>query len=447
MARDIDWLVIGGGSGGIASARRAAQHGASTVLVDPGPLGGTCVNRGCVPKKVMWHAAQLAEMLADARGYGFAVDSGGLDWAALVRKRRDFITRLNGIYDSNLSAHGVHWRQGHARFVDPQTVEVGGERLRAKRILIATGSRPSWPDIPGAEHGVDSDGFFDWEAQPDHVTVVGGGYIAVELAGVLRGLGSQVTLLVRGERLLRGFDHDLAAMLEETMRKDGIGLRLGTTVEAVEREGDTRVLRLGDGSQHRCDALLWATGRQPEVEGLGLDAAGLDLEQGRICVDEQQRTQQPHIYALGDVTGGIALTPVAIATGRRLADCLFADQPQPTIDPTLVPTVVFAHPPIGTVGLSEEAAIELYGEAQLRCYRSRFNALYFGVLEHKVPSLVKLICVGDEERVVGLHTMGVGSDELLQGFAVAMQCGATKADFDRTVAIHPTAAEELVTLR
>ncbi len=445
---ECDWLVIGGGSGGIASARRAAQYGARTVLIDAGALGGTCVNVGCVPKKVMWHASQLAEGFHDATDYGFSPGRVAHDWPALVARRQAYVARLNRIYEDNLEASGVEWVQGRGEFVDAHTVRVGERTISAERILIATGSHPVWPDIPGAEHGVDSDGFFDWPTRPAHVVVVGAGYIAVELSGVMRGLGSAVTHLLRGERLLKTFERDISAVLEDEMRATGIDIRARCQIQSVERDGEVRIAHLSDGTQLRADAIIWATGRQPNTHGLGLEAAGVELgPDAEVAVDEWQATNLAHIFAVGDVTGEVGLTPVAIAAGRRLSDRLFGGQKDRKLDTRLIPTAVFSHPPIGTVGLTEEQAIAAHGADQVRCYRSSFRALYYGVLDRKVQSVVKLICVGDDERVVGIHSIGMGSDELLQGFAVAMTCGATKKDFDDTIAIHPTAAEELVTLR
>jgi len=445
---ECDWLVIGGGSGGIASARRAAQYGARTLLIDDGPLGGTCVNVGCVPKKVMWHASQLAEGFHDAVDYGFSPGRVAHDWPTLVARRQAYVGRLNRIYADNLEASGVEWIQGRAEFVDAHTVRVGERTISANRILIATGSHPVWPEIPGSEHGVDSDGFFDWAARPAHVVVVGAGYIAVELSGVMRGLGSAVTHLLRGERLLKTFEHDISTVLEDEMRATGIDIRAGCQIERVDLDGALRIAHLSDGTQLRADAIIWATGRRPNTAGLGLRAADVSTGAGgEVSVDSWQATNQPHIFAVGDVAGEVGLTPVAIAAGRRLADRLFGGQKDRKLNTELVPTVVFSHPPIGTVGLTEQQAIAAHGIEAVRCYRSSFRALYYGVMDRKVQSLVKLICVGDDERVVGIHSIGMGSDELLQGFAVAMKCGATKKDFDDTIAIHPTAAEELVTLR
>lgn len=448
MSWDCDWLVIGGGSGGIASARRAAQYGAKTILIEGAALGGTCVNVGCVPKKVMWHAAQLAEGFHDAGDYGFSCAEVSHDWGRLVARRNAYVQRLNGIYHSNLEASGVELVRGYARFVDAHTVEVEGRCIRAQRILIATGSGSDKPSIPGAEHGVDSDGFFAWQQQPRQVTVVGAGYIAVELAGVLRALGSQVCLLLRGERLLKNFERDISNALEDAMRASGVQIRVGRQITAVRRNGDELELELDDGEHAKSDALIWATGRSPNTARLGLAKAGLEPgPRGAINVDEWQATAVPHIFAVGDVTGDYGLTPVAIKQGRLLADRLFGGLEQARFGRPYIPTVVFSHPACGMLGLTEEQAVAEYGEDQVRCYRGQFRALYYGVLDNKVNSVVKMICAGPDDKVVGLHTLGMGSDEMLQGFAVAMQCGATKADFDATVAIHPTAAEEFVTLR
>lgn len=448
MSWDCDWLVIGGGSGGIASARRAAQYGAKTILVEGGALGGTCVNVGCVPKKVMWHAAQLAEGFHDAPDYGFGDIDATLDWSRLVSRREAYVQRLNGIYRKNLEASGVELIRGFARFVDAHTVEVDGRHIRAQRILIATGSTADKPPIPGAEHGVDSNGFFGWKQRPQHVAVVGAGYIAVELAGVLRALGSQVCLLLRGERLLKNFERDISNALEDAMRDSGVEIRVGRRIESVEPDGNALKLSLDDGETANADALIWATGRSPNTGQLGLSEAGLEPgPRGAISVDEWQATGVPHIFAVGDVTGDYGLTPVAIKQGRLLADRLFGGQDEAKFGKPYIPTVVFSHPACGMLGLTEEQAVAEYGEANVRCYRGQFRALYYGVLDNKVNSVVKMICAGPDDKVVGLHTLGMGSDEMLQGFAVAMQCGATKADFDATVAIHPTAAEEFVTLR
>ncbi len=446
MNDDIDLLVLGGGSGGIACARRAARYGAKVAVVESGLLGGTCVNVGCVPKKLMWHAAQLAHAAADAEGYGFDRLEPRLNWTGLVTRREAYLRRLNGIYQHNLESDDVAIIAGQGRFVDAHTVAVAGRQLRAQRILIATGSRPLWPALPGTELGTDSNGFFALTRQPRRVTLVGSGYIAVELAGMMRALGSQVSLLLRRDSVLNHFDPMLGEILCDEMHAAGIELHFRSQVQSVRREGSELFITTDTAGELASEVLIWAIGREPNTTGLELSAAGLDLgAKGEIVVDKFQVTSQPHIFAVGDVSGAPELTPVAIAAGRRLADRIFGGQDERRLDYGLIPSVVFSHPPIGTVGLSEPQARARYGE-QVRVYESRFKSLYTSLLEEKVQSAVKLVVEGPQERIVGLHTIGPGSDEMLQGFAVALAMGATKRDFDDTIAIHPTASEELVTL-
>lgn len=447
MSEDYDLIVIGGGSGGMATARRAAAHGAKVVLVERGRLGGTCVNVGCVPKKVMWHAAAFAEQATQAGHYGFDLGEAGHDWARLVDNRERYIERLNGIYARNLDKDAVAYVAGDARFVDERAIAVGERRITAEHVLIATGGKPRWPEIPGAALGTDSDGFFQWRERPQRVAVVGSGYIAVELAGVLNSLGSEVTLLLRGDYVLKKFDSMLGDTLIERMREAGIDVQLRrSTRELSETESGLRV-DFETGAPIEVDRVLWAVGRLPNTDDLGLETIGLErAADGSIDVDEWQDTAIPGLHALGDVTGGVELTPVAIAAGRRLADRLFGGKPDAKLDYHNVPTVVFTHPPIGSVGLGEAQARDVYGDSAVRIYTSHYVALYHGVLEHKVPSDMKLVCVGEDEKIVGAHVIGDGADEMLQGFAVAVKMGATKADFDATVAIHPTSAEEFVTM-
>ncbi|MBI2382737.1 MAG: glutathione-disulfide reductase [Gammaproteobacteria bacterium] len=443
---DYDLIVLGGGSGGLAAARRAARHGARVALIEQGRLGGTCVNLGCVPKKVMWHAAQIAETLHDAAAYGFAAGEGGHDWALLRERREAYIRRLNGIYRANLDQDGVELVEGRGLLCSAREVAVGARRLSARHLLVATGSRPLRPAVPGAELGAVSDDFFAWERRPRRVAVAGSGYIAVELAGMLRALGAEVVLAARGPRLLSHFDEMLGEVLADEMRAQGIGLRVAAPVQSVEPAGAGLRLRYADGRDDSCDALIWAVGRAPNTEGIGLDAAGVALDgQGAVAVDAWQATSAPGVFAVGDVAGHHMLTPVAIAAGRRLADRLFRGRAGRRLDYENIPTVVFSHPPVGTVGLTEAQARARHGDA-VKVYRTRFKALYYGVLERKVQSAMKLVCVGPDERIVGLHSIGPGSDEMLQGFAVALRMGATRKDFDDTVAIHPTCAEEMVTM-
>ena len=443
-----DYLVIGGGSGGIASARRAAKHGAKVALVEAARLGGTCVNVGCVPKKVMVNAATLRESLIDAGGYGMRLGPVGFDWSELKRGRDSYVARLNGIYARNLRSSGITQISGFARFVGPRTIEVGGERLTGEHILIATGGRPHLPDVPGADLGINSDGFFELERMPSRVAVIGAGYIGVEIAGVLNALGSDVTMMVRGDALLRGFDEAMQSSLLEQMRADGVTIRFGhaTTGITAASSGERSISVKDKPSCGPFDCVRWATGRRPLVDGLDLGQAGIEQHKhGSIVTDEWQQTSAEKIYAVGDVTGRVELTPVAIAAGRRLADRVFDGQSSAKLDYENVPTVVFSHPLIGTVGMTEAGARAKFGDA-VRVYNSRFTNMYYALTERRPKTVMKLVVTGDDERVVGIHVAGLGADEMIQGFAVALRMGATKADLDRTVAIHPTAAEELVTL-
>lgn len=445
--KNYDYIAIGGGSGGVATARRAAEYGARALVVEAARLGGTCVNVGCVPKKVMWYASGIAQTLRDAPGYGFGVGEVHFDWNTLKRHRDAYIARLNAIYASMLDKAGVDVVRGFARFVDARTIEVDGERFSAPHIVLATGGRPLVPDIPGADLGIDSDGFFALEQQPRRVAVVGGGYIAVELAGVFNGLGSEVSMLVRGPHLLRPFDALLRDELMAQMQEDGVRLHFGTQVRRVSRQTDgTLRLDCGDGGMLEVDALVWATGRRANTDELKLDAAGLAADdKGVIATDAFQNTTVPGIYAIGDITGRAELTPVAIAAGRRLAARLFLNQADSRLDYDNIPTVIFSHPPIGTVGLTEDEARSRLTDVKV--YTTRFTGMYHALTEHRPKTAMKLVCAGRDERIVGAHVIGEGADEMLQGFAVAVKMGARKADFDDTIAIHPTSAEEFVTMR
>ena len=447
--KSYDLLVLGGGSGGLASARRAAAHGARCAVVEGGRLGGTCVNVGCVPKKVMFNAASIAEALHDAPGYGFDVALGGLDWSQLKAGRDAYVARLNEIYRNNLEVAGVDLVRGWARFVDPYTVDVNGERLRGRHVIVATGGRPSVADVPGAEHGITSDGFFELERLPRRAAIVGAGYIAVEIAGIFTALGVEVSLLLRNEVFLRRFDAILRDTLMEEMSRAGVSIMSSTSLDEVHEEPDgTMTLTSRDGSRHSgYDLLLWAIGREPNTVGIDIERSGLALDEGgHVIVDEWQDTNVARVHAVGDVTGKWQLTPVAIAAGRRLADRLFGGQVEARLEYDNIPTVIFSHPPIGTVGLTEERAHQLHG-MDVKCYTTTFRNMYHALTERTTSTAMKVVCVGPREKIVGLHVIGRGADEMLQGFAVAIRMGATKADLDRTVAIHPTAAEELVTLR
>lgn len=448
MNERFDLLVIGGGSGGIAHARRAAQYGVRAAVVEYGPLGGTCVNVGCVPKKVMWQTASQAHHFEHAADYGFDIKVNGHDWAALKARRDAYVLRLNGIYQMGLDTSDVKIITGKASFVDAHTIAVGDVQYEADRIVIATGGRPWVPDLPGAEHGITSDGFFDLESRPERVLIAGSGYIAVELAGVLNGLGSETRVVVRKDSIIRSFDSMLGEQLLEAMQKSGIVVDTGAIPSSVEKSDEGLLLHTVDGrSFGPVDCLIWAVGRVPNTSGLGVENAGVVTDDaGFVPVDKFQQTNIEHIFALGDVTGAAALTPVAIAAGRRLADRLYGGMAGRHLDYKLIPTVVFSHPPIGTVGLSEDEARAEYG-ADVKVYTSGFISMYYALGDNKQRSVMKLVTTGAEERIVGCHIIGDGADEMLQGFAVAIRMGATKADFDDTVAIHPTSAEELVTMR
>ena len=450
MQNKFDLIVIGGGSGGIASARRAAEYGAHTALIESGRLGGTCVNVGCVPKKIMWNASRLGEMLDDATEYGFIIERGGFNWGTLKTGRDSYIERLNQIYRKNLNSSGVQEIQSRASFTGNGIIQTEAGPIRADHILIATGGLPTVPLIPGAELGITSDGFFELPQQPEKVLIVGAGYIATEFAGVLNALGSNVTLLLRKDTLLRGFDVVLRETIMDEMRQNGIEIITGTNIKALaSSRANQLTVDCDDGkAAGPFDAVIWAIGRHPDTTDLNLKAAGIKTDAGgHVITDAYQNTNVEQIYAVGDVTGRRDLTPVAIAAGRRLADRLFGDEPNACLDYDNIPSVIFSHPPIGTVGLTEDEAVARFGPDQIMIYDHRFTNIYFAPMQRKSPTVIKLIVAGPEENIVGCHAVGEAADELIQGFAVAVKMGARKADFDNTVAIHPTAAEELVTLR
>ncbi|ABM63159.1 glutathione-disulfide reductase [Halorhodospira halophila] len=453
MTDEYDLIVIGGGSGGMATARRAAAHGARVAMVERDRLGGTCVNVGCVPKKVMWYASETAAALERAADFGFSLEQAPeFDWGGLCRARDAYVERLNGIYASNVERAGIDLYRGTGELRDAHTVAVDGQPLRGRYILLAPGGRPSRPDIPGADYGIDSDGFFQLHEQPRRAVVVGAGYIAVELAGVLHHLGTETTLTVRRDGPLRGFDPLLRESLAESLEVDGFDLRTHFVPAACERQADGRLTLLAEDGQRieDVDTVIWAIGRDAATADLGLERAGITPRaDGTIPVDDYQRTEVDSVLAVGDVTGNdFPLTPVAIAAGRRLADRLFAGQSDSRLAYRDIPSVVFTHPPLGTVGMTEPEAEAAYGADQVTCYQTRFFPMNYALAPQAVKrrTAMKLVTVGAEERVVGVHIFGEAADEMLQGFAVAVRMGATKADFDNTVAIHPTSAEELVTL-
>ncbi|MCL1043386.1 glutathione-disulfide reductase [Shewanella marisflavi] len=451
MAQHFDYICLGAGSGGIASANRAAMRGAKVLLIEAKALGGTCVNVGCVPKKVMWYGAQVAEaMHLYAKDYGFDVSVNKFDWSKLVESREAYIERIHGAYDRGLDSNGVTLVRGYGQFVNNNTIEVNGEHYSADHILIATGGTPTIPNIPGAEYGIDSDGFFALNEQPKRVAVVGAGYIAVELAGVLHALGSETHLFVRKHAPLRSFDPMLSEALMESMATDGPSLHTHSIPESVTKNADgSLTLKLENGESYEIDTLIWAIGRRPSTDKIGLENTDVKVnDKGYVVVDAQQNTTAPGIYCVGDIIeGGIELTPVAVKAGRLLSERLFNGMTDAKMDYSLVPTVVFSHPAIGTMGLTEPEAIAQYGEENVKVYTSGFTSMYTAVTAHRQACKMKLVCAGKEEKVVGIHGIGYGMDEILQGFGVAIKMGATKADFDAVVAIHPTGAEEFVTMR
>ncbi|GAC1299844.1 MAG: glutathione-disulfide reductase [Steroidobacteraceae bacterium] len=443
-----DLISIGGGSGGLACAQRAAEYGAKAALIESHRLGGTCVNVGCVPKKVMWNAAGIALGLADASDYGFNVTAAANDWPVLKRKRDGYVQRLNGIYERSLANTGVSYVRGAARFLDKETVEVNGVRMKSRHIVIATGGRPLRPTLPGAEHGIVSDGFFSLEQRPRRVAVVGSGYVACELAGAFHELGSEVELFIRKDHVLTSFDAMLGKSLMREMRELGMIIHPFVVPASVRDHSGLKTLTAADGQEFSgFDCLLWAIGRTANVAGLDLRRAGVAVDDDDfVMTDGFQNTNVPGIYAIGDVTGRAALTPVAIAAGRRLSDRLFGGKADRRLEYSMIPTVVFTHPPIGTVGVSEAEARAQYGDA-VKVYIADFTPMYHALTVRKTRTDMKLVCLGPEQRIIGCHIIGTGADEMLQGFAVAIRMGATKRDFDDTVAIHPTSAEELVTMR
>ena len=456
MTKHYDYIAIGGGSGGIASVNRAASYGKKCAIIEAKHLGGTCVNVGCVPKKVMFYGAQIAEAINHyAPDYGFDVDVKKFDFAKLVESRQAYISRIHTSYDNVLAKNNVDVIRGFAKFIDKNTLEVTfadgtTEQVTADHVLIATGGRPSIPAVQGAEYGIDSNGVFALTELPKRAAVVGAGYIAVELAGVLNSLGVETHLFVRKHAPLRNFDPMMAETLIESMQQNGITLHTHAIPKEVVKNTDGSVtLNLEDGREQRVDCLIWAIGREPATDKINLQAVGVETnERGFIKVDKYQNTTVPGIYAVGDIIeGGIELTPVAVAAGRRLSERLFNNKPNEHLDYRLVPSVVFSHPPIGTVGLTEPQAIAQYGAENVKVYKSSFTSMYTAVTQHRQACRMKLVCVGKEEKIVGLHGIGFGVDEMIQGFAVAIKMGATKADFDNTVAIHPTGSEEFVTMR
>ncbi len=447
MNRHFDLIAIGGGSGGLAVAESAARYGKKVAVIEPHKMGGTCVNNGCVPKKVMWYAANLAHAVDDANGFGIPAQRGATDWARLVAGREDYIRNINAYWDGYVDESGITRIDGKARFVDAHTVEVVGERYSAEHIVVATGGRPIVPPVPGAALGITSDGFFQLTEQPRKVAIIGGGYIGVELAGVLRALGSEVTVVALEERVLELFDPMISQVLMAEMRKQDIALRMNFQVAGLAATDAGIALDAANGERlDGYDCVIWAVGRAPNTRDLDLEAAGVAMRSnGIIPTDAYQNTNVSGIYAIGDITGRAPLTPVAIKAGRTLAERLFGGRPDAAVDYDNIPSVVFAHPPVGTVGITEREARERH--EQVTVYKAEFIPMRHALSTHGVTTAMKLVCAGEDERVVGIHLIGDNVDEMLQGFAVAVKMGARKADFDNTLAIHPVSSEELVTMK
>jgi glutathione reductase (NADPH) len=446
-AYDYDYFVIGAGSGGVRSARIAASLGARVAVAERHRAGGTCVIRGCVPKKLLVYASHFHEDFEDARAYGWAVDEPRFSWARLIANKNTEIARLEGIYEGLLEKAGAKLLRGTARVVGPNAVEIDDKRISARYILVATGGWPFKPNVPGVEHCITSNEAFELAELPRRVLVVGGGYVAVEFAGIFRGLGAEVTLSYRGDRILRGFDDDIRTHVQEEMAKKGVRLLLRSVVAGVERDvRGALVVRFVDGrAPIEVDAVMSATGRLPNTRDLGLEEAGVALgENGEVVVDRYSASSVPSIYAVGDVTDRIALTPVAIKEGHAVALTLFGNQPTP-VDHVDVPSAVFSQPPVGTVGLTETEAKERFHELEI--YKSAFRPLKHTLSGRDERTMMKLIVDSASKRVVGAHMVGADAPEIIQGIGIAVKAGLTKAQFDATVGIHPTAAEELVTMR
>ncbi|MBB6157272.1 glutathione reductase (NADPH) [Pseudomonas sp. JAI115] len=447
MAYDFDLYVIGAGSGGVRAARFAAGFGAKVAVAESRYLGGTCVNVGCVPKKLLVYGAHFAEDFEQSSGFGWSLGEANFDWATLIANKDREINRLNGIYRNLLVNSGVTLHEAHAKIVGPHEVEVNGERFTAKNILIATGGWPQIPEIPGHEHAISSNQAFFLKELPKRVLVVGGGYIAVEFAGIFHGLGANTTLLYRGDLFLRGFDGSVRRHLQEELTKRGMDLQFNADIARIDKQPDGSLkATLKDGRVLEADCVFYATGRRPMLDNLGLENTDVQLtDKGFIKVDEQYQTSEPSILALGDVIGRVQLTPVALAEGMAVARRLFKPEQYRPVDYKMIPTAVFSLPNIGTVGLTEEEAREAGHEVVI--YESRFRPMKLTLTECQEKTLMKLVVDGKTDKVLGCHMVGPDAGEIVQGLAIALKAGATKRDFDDTIGVHPTAAEEFVTMR
>ncbi|RZM82819.1 glutathione-disulfide reductase [Leptolyngbya iicbica] len=450
MSYDFDLFVIGGGSGGISSARRAAQYGAKVGVAEAWTIGGTCVNRGCVPKKLMMYASRFPEQFHAATGYGWSQSDSKFNWSTLIKAVENELKRLNGIYDGMLERSNVQVFPHYASFIDSHTLDVGGEKITAEKILIAVGGKPVLPPIPGIEHAITSDDIFHLPEQPHKAVILGGGYIGCEFACILNGLGTEVTQVIRGDKILRGFDEDIRDEIQAKMVADGIHIMTQTDIKHVAKTDngvDVCVLINGHEEHILADVVsLAALGRKPNIEKLGLENTQVELAAGAIAVDQYSTTAEPHIFAVGDVTDKVNLTPVAISEGRAFADTQFGGQSR-TMSYDNIPTAVFTSPEAATVGLTEAEAIAQYGEDGIKVYRSKFRPMFYTMPDIQTKTLMKLIVHVESDRVIGAHMVGDDAAEIIQGVAIALKTGATKANFDATVGIHPSAAEEFVTMR
>jgi glutathione reductase (NADPH) len=451
MSYDFDLFVIGAGSGGIASARRAAEYGAKVGIVESGRLGGTCVNRGCIPKKLMVYASHFPAQFKEAQGYGWSAVESTLDWPYMIKAVNDEVARLNGIYQRMLDGSKVEIFHGHGRLVDAHTIDLGEKTVTADKILIAVGGAPVRPDFPGAEYAITSDDIFTLPEQPKHLVVLGGGYIGVEFACILKGLGSQVTQILRQTQILRGFDDDIRTEIQDGMVRHGIRIvpNLRHIAIAKTESGLEITVKTPDGEEDLilADAVsLAAIGRKPLLENLGLDNTKIEVVNGAIAVDRHSQTAEPNIYAVGDCTDRINLTPVAINEGRAFADTHFGNKPR-QMSYDNIATAVFSYPEAATVGLTEEEARAQYGNDAIKVYRSKFRPMYYVLPGKEEKTLMKLVVQIETDRVLGAHMVGDYAGEIIQGVAIALKMGATKAQFDATVGIHPSSAEEFVTMR
>ena len=449
MAYDFDLFVIGGGSGGIATARRAASYGAKVAVAESDRLGGTCVNRGCVPKKLMVYASRFPKYMEESAGYGWDMQANSFNWNKMLTDVNNEVKRLNSIYQRMVDNAEVKLFPVHAKLLDPHTLEVGDQKVTAERILVAVGGKPVKPDIPGIEHAITSDGMFEMTEQPKRMVVLGGGYIGCEFACVMNGLGTEVTQVIRKEQILNGFDKDVRNELHEALVKQGIKLITNAEITGIEKTTDGVTVIINDGEERVivADAVsLAATGRRPKLENLGLENTAVETHKGAIAADKYSQTAEPSIYAIGDCTDRINLTPVAINEGRALADTLYGGKSR-VMSYEAVPSAVFTTPEAASVGITEGEAIEQYGEDNIHVFRSRFRSMYYTLPNKDEKTLMKLIVHTESDKVLGAHMVGDSAAEIIQGVAIALKMGATKADFDATVGIHPSSAEEFVTMR